>query len=134
MVLSKEEIAKLTPEALAEYTAALTDHHQTVNDINRKLSDKLDDLEDENEQLSTKLDSANTELKKDELPTFEMEVSKGKKDTYQFTAPTLTWDDGSVQDVRHLASSEDEEDEKIYTDICRALVARKSGLVVKIKA
>lgn len=76
--------------------------------------------------------TAKEEAAKNSPVTFEVEedaengIEGGE---YEFTAPTLHWDDNSIVVVRELANSKDVKDQERYATICAELVARKSGLV-----
>ena len=125
-VLSQEELQKLTPEQQTEYFNKLQAAHAD-------LAKKASDLEVENASLKA-------ESKQEELPSFEVEADDENDvegGTYQFTAPTFTWDDGSVINVRELVEGAESADKKVAAkaqEILAALVARKSGLIRKEEA
>jgi hypothetical protein len=130
-------------EALAKASAAEAQKNAAeakASDAEAKASDLAAEkksaqlaLDDAAAEIQT-LKSAKKELEKaakaDSLPTFEAD-----DDEYEFTCPTLTWDDNSVIDVRKLAA-EAEEDEvaaEKFADICGKLVHRGSGIVRKVE-
>lgn len=115
----------------------------------QELQAKLATLQKENETLKSSnetLEKTASDLKKsgavEPLPSFTLEkdvkikneslkekpdfiVKKGK---YQFTAPTFTWDDGRIVNVREVETLSDDEQEE-YQHIYLQLVARGSGLI-----
>lgn len=85
-------------------------------------------LKAENADAKAKAKAAEAEAKKAAPVSFDVEEDGGDV-KYEFTAPKLTWDDGSVVDVRALSESDDKKDQELYAEICAKLVQRGSGLV-----
>jgi len=115
--LTAEEIGKLSPEELREYAS--------------KLSENADALEKDNAAKSKELKALAVKTKTLKPVSFEVESEDGKKTlTYEFTAPSLTWDENNrVYNIRKLSESESKADQQLYEEICAKLVQRNSGLV-----
>lgn len=111
-VLSPEEFQKLTPEEQLKYVA---------------------DLQAKNEALAT----VAKEAKSVALPSVEIEEddpSGVEAGTYNWTAPTFTWDDNTVVKVSDLMKDAASKDEKVSQNaqvIIANLLGRKSGLLVR---
>lgn len=111
-VLSPEEFQKLTPEEQLKYVA---------------------DLQAKNEALAT----VAKEAKSVALPSVEIEEddpSGVEAGTYNWTAPTFTWDDNTVIKVSDLMKDAASKDEKVSQNaqvIIANLLGRKSGLLVR---
>lgn len=98
---------------------------------NAQLQARLAQLEAENAALKNAEKKAPQSLPKFEVDDDEEHDIEGG--TYQFTAPTLTWEDNSVIDVRKLAASKEKKHVALYEEICARLVQIKSGLLKKVK-
>lgn len=125
VVLTGEQFKELTPEAQAQYLEALNARNEALAAENSKLAKKAAKAE------------AVASKAKPELPTLEVEEdddSDIEPGTYQWTAPTLTWDDGKVYKAVDLMADAEGEDEKAQQKaqtIIAQLLARKSGLLVR---
>jgi hypothetical protein len=118
----------------------------------KALQDKLDALESENAGLKSKAAkseekaakaeadvrsiqrAAKAEAKKNAPVSFEVEDDEEKGiegGEYEFTAPTLTWDDNQVYNIRKLSESKDDKENELFAEMCAKLVQRKSGLVAR---
>lgn len=133
-VLSTEELQKLTPEAQQEYFLKLQEAHTA-------LAAEADQLLSTNATLEAEAKKLKKEKKQEELPSFEVEEDEENDiegGEYQFTAPSFTWDDNSVIDVRELVAAAEgieSKDPKIKAkadkaaEIISKLIARKSGII-----
>lgn len=132
--LTLEEFQKLTPEEQAARFSELVSANQALADQAKAAADDLDRIASENEKISQRNAALEKEVKKDELPTIEGVEKDGDIEAgdYQFTAPTFTWDDGSVVNVRELMADAESSDEKVSSAaqvIIAKLLQRKSGIL-----
>lgn len=127
--LTKEKMSKLSPEELAEYASSLAAEADGLKSTADNLQKANVDLEKDNEAKTSKLKALEKKAKKERPVTFEIEESDDKNGEYEFTAPTLTWDDNNVYDIRKLSESNEKADTQLFDEICAKLVQRNSGLV-----
>lgn len=124
VVLSGEQFKELTPEAQLEYIDALNAYNESLNEANAALAKKAAKAEKE-------------DGKEKSLPSVEIEEedpSGVEAGTYNWTAPTFTWDDNTVVKVSDLMKDAASKDEKVSQKaqvIISQLLVRKSGLLVK---
>lgn len=111
---AEAEVAKAEAEAKASFANA-------EKDAAKAYAEKLSD---ENKKLSAVVSAADEEKAK----TAPVEFEYGD-DTYQFTCPTFTWEDGSVVNVRAMANSQDEKDQVAFAKMCKKLVEIESGII-----
>jgi hypothetical protein len=135
--LTKEELAKLTPEEqiayaekLAAYVESLEETNKDLTAVNEGLTEQADKLEKTNKSNQAKLKEVEAKEKKQRPVSFVVDEEPGVKGgEYEFTAPALTWDDNQVYNIRALAESKDEAEQQLFDEICAKLVQRSSGLV-----
>jgi hypothetical protein len=128
-------MAKKEPKAAAPKGAAVTAEQL------EKLTpeEQIALLKKQNEELSAKNNELTKEVTKDVAPSFEVDEDEDNDiegGEYEFTAPTFTWDDGSVINVKELVEGSQSKDAKLAqkaNEILAALVTRKSGLI-RLKA
>jgi hypothetical protein len=123
--ISPEEFKKLTPE---EQLAKLNE----LQTANAEASAKLAGAEKAAKAARKDADKAGVV----ELPVIEDveedEDNEIEAGDYQFTAPTFTWDDGSVIKVTDLVANLSSKDKKVFEKaefIVASLLQRKSGLL-----
>jgi hypothetical protein len=115
--LSPEEFQKLTPE----------EQYELLN----KAQGEAAALAEENKKLVVSKG-------KPELPSIEVDDDEDNDiegGEYQFTAPTFTWDDNTVIAVKDLVAGLGSKDKRVKEkaeDIVAKLVARKSGLLLRL--
>jgi hypothetical protein len=96
-------------------------------------------LKEQNAELAAVNSELTKEVTKDVPPSFEVDEDEDNDiegGEYEFTAPTFTWDDGSVINVKELVEGSKSKDAKLAqkaNEILAALVLRKSGLI-RLKA
>lgn len=105
-----------------------------AEETKEELQARLATLEAENKKLVSEkkklLKEALAEAAKTAPVSFEVEGdAENESGEYEFTAPTFTWDDNTVIDVRELANSTNSKDKEKFASICAELVHRKSGIV-----
>jgi hypothetical protein len=119
VVLSPEELQKLSPEDLMNYASSLGEKAATLQSSNTELAAKV------------------KEATKDVLPSFDVDADEEhdiEGGTYQFTCPTFHWDDNRIIDVRELMAETESKDKKVAEAaqaILGHLVARKSGIIAR---
>lgn len=120
--LSPEEFQKLTPE---EQAAAFSNLQAKAAAAEKKAAVA--------EQAAEKAGVADLPIVEGVEEDEENEIAAGD---YQFTAPTFTWDDNSVIIVKELMADAASKEKKVAekaTTIIANLLARKSGLLVRIQ-
>lgn len=120
-VLTAEQFKELSPEAQAEYLEVLNARNAELAAANTKLAKEASDAK------KGKLT----------LPTIEVPADDNsgvEPGTYQWTAPSLTWDDGKVYKVADLMADIESEDQKVSQKaqvMIAKLLQMQSGLLVR---
>lgn len=108
--IAEKEAAKAQADKLAAENSEILMDAQKLAEENRKLSAVVDAVEEE----------------KAKTAPVEFDLAD---ETYEFTCPTFTWDDGRVINVRAMANSEKESDQVALAEMCQELVKRNSGII-----
>jgi hypothetical protein len=109
---------------LSADASASADQYKQASDGFQK---QLADLKQENSDLKA-------ETAKNAPLTFEVEPDADhgiEGGTYEFTAPSVHWDDNKVYVFKELAAAKDEKTQAFYALMCAELIQRKSGLVAR---
>lgn len=142
----------MTNEELQARLATLEAEKKQLAEEKAAAEKKLADEQAAAQQATSELKSLKQTLAEEAAKTGPVTFSveeDGEEVEFEFTAPTLTWDDNSVIDVRNLAnqareivaridqgdkvSKEDRAVFEKYQLICATLVSRESGLVQRVR-